>query len=375
MAPKRGGGGGGSSSGSSSGVSVSCPYPFTDSVYSYDDYSWTLVAYFVLDCLFFVFTLIVLFSLCCVRKRHGNAKRLVGPIFLLSLLCALTGYGLKIIGTMLRECKTTDYYTYYDWSIAFGIFFYLANFLLLVVFVWGVNILLRERIGSGRGVYKAICLVILGVIGALTCGYIGLHSYNQWTVTPDGQDANVYGKGDDETKLAMAYYSLYMISVVASGVLSIVTIVSMRSKRMAIGSILGWVIALTFCMFFWTLLMVVEWSAVQEGATLNLTYTTYVALDYVISFFQLFSYIAILFLAKSSAWDLASPADTNSVVYPTTVYPPQPQPQPGYGQVPPPQQQYAYNGQPGQQYYYQAQPVYNGAPAPVNGNGQMVQVK
>lgn len=88
MAPKRGGGGS-SSSGSGGGFDTSCPDPFGDSAYSSSLYGWTTVAYFALYCVFFFFYTILAISLCCVRKRHGTAKRLVGPIYILSVVFSM----------------------------------------------------------------------------------------------------------------------------------------------------------------------------------------------------------------------------------------------------------------------------------------------
>jgi hypothetical protein len=85
MAPRRGGGGGGGGSGSSS---VSCPNPWGD----YGRYSTirdAAIAYFASYCLFFVLTLGIMITLCCVRKRRLSALKLIGPIFDLSLLCSL----------------------------------------------------------------------------------------------------------------------------------------------------------------------------------------------------------------------------------------------------------------------------------------------
>ena len=127
-------------------------------------------------------------------------------------------------------------------------------------------------------------------------------------------------------------------------------------------------------MFVWTLLMVVDWAATLPSSTTNLSLEAEVAIAYIVGFFQVFSYIAIMFLAKSNVWNNAPVHDPSQLAY-------GPPGGPYGGAVPPPpqQQQYAYNGQPGQQYYYQEQPVYNGpvsnATAPMNGNPHMVHVK
>jgi len=136
---------------------------------------------------------------------------------------------------MLRECKSSGYDSYYNLVIAYAIFFRVSNYILLVVVVWSVNILLRKRLNSGRTFYKGICLAIISVMGALTCGYIGLSSYNTWTLTAAGSEFFRRSKSAEAIKLAVAYWILYLLSIVASGALSIVTLLSMRSKRVPIG--------------------------------------------------------------------------------------------------------------------------------------------
>lgn len=62
-------------------------------------------------------------------------------------------------------------------------------------------------------------------MGALTAGYIGVQSYNYWAQTDILGASALY---DEVQKLALAYWVLYLVAVVIAGVLSIVTVVSMR---------------------------------------------------------------------------------------------------------------------------------------------------
>jgi hypothetical protein len=303
---------------------------------------------------------------------------------------------------MLRECETTPFYSYYNWSIAFGIFFKLGRYLQLVILVWSVNMVLRERVGSGRGVYKGVCLAIVIIMGAITAGLIGLSSYNLWTVTPAGQDSFHDSLGDQELQLSVAYWVLYMLSVLAGGALALVSLFSMRSKQVPVGvrvsnpqnppsqsnppqNLLGWTIAVTVCMFIWSLVMLVDWAASLPTSNNPISTEGEVAINYIISFFQIFAYICVLFLAKSAAWDnLAVHNPTQPNMYHNAA------PMPYGAPVPPPQQQYGYNGQPQQhgyngqpqqQYYYQEMPVHTGAvhngAMPVNGQngGHVMHVK
>jgi len=127
-------------------------------------------------------------------------------------------------------------------------------------------------------------------------------------------------------------------------------------------------------MFIWVLLMVVDLAPNLPRSKTTISIEGEIAIGYIVNFFQSMSWVCVLFLAKSHAWDNVAVQNPNPNMYQNTAYQ-SPQPMP-YGA---PQQQYAYAGQPGQQYYYQQQPVYNGTvqngAVPVNGNGHVVQVK
>lgn len=133
---------------------------------------------------------------------------------------------------MLRECKTTDDNSYYSWFIAWTVFRELGLYLLLVVVFYGVNDLLRNHLGSNPGLFKILYGIVLGIMGVLTAAYLGLECYNLWLLTDDGMDSDQERHIWEELRLAIAYYVLYLIVVIAGGALSIVSIVSMRSRRL-----------------------------------------------------------------------------------------------------------------------------------------------
>ena len=117
--------------------------------------------------------------------------------------------------------------------------------------------------------------------------------------------------------------------------------------------------------FIWTvglyvsMILSVVFALIPHAANLddssNISPVTYTAIAYLNNFFQLFAYIALIFLSKSRSWEHANAHTAYN--------------NPGYVPVQPAQQQYASNGQPIQQYYYPQQPSHNGAPGPVGGTG------
>ena len=142
-----------------------------------------------------------------------------------------SAYVLSFIAMLLLECRTTDPSSYLQWVIAINIFFILGGFLLLVVAVYGVNSMLRRLHGHNPSYYNIIYAAILGVIFALTAAYIGVSSWNTWAQwDSDYNDIDHTYLILEEAKLAVAYYTLYLIAVLAAGAIAIASLVSIRSQ-------------------------------------------------------------------------------------------------------------------------------------------------
>ncbi|KAF2108325.1 hypothetical protein BDV96DRAFT_263953 [Lophiotrema nucula] len=373
MAPKRGGGGGG---GGGISIDSSCPGAFQS-----DNLLGTPIAYFVAYCFFFLVYLVLLVTMSRVRKRHPNARSIIGGLYGTAVFFMMIAFALLIIATMLRECGTTSYLTYYNWAIAWTIFFYLAYFILLLSFFWLVNDRLRTLSGEQPGFFKMVYGIVLGFIGIMTAALIGLRCYNYWTNTDGGffEDPLI----SETNKLGMAYFVFYLLITLAAGGLAFVTIVSMRSKRINTGDLTGWIAALTFSMFIWVIFYIVEIGAALNNRALSVTF--YEASEWITDFFQAASFTILIFIAKSRAFSPVADttADYNNTTYPVTQ-------QPAYAPVP--QQQYAYsnaaynnnmaynNAQPQPQsqpqpaYYYQQQPYSNNT-IPVNNQPYVVHPK
>ncbi|OAL52110.1 hypothetical protein IQ07DRAFT_403499 [Pyrenochaeta sp. DS3sAY3a] len=331
MAPKGGRGGGGRGGG---GIS-SCPGAFSDT------YSQVAFANVVL---FFAVFVGISIGLCTVRKKAGaTGSRLLAAPYALSVFLFILGYGLELIAAVLQECGTADSSTYFGIYIATNIFYYLAYWLLLFVVVYTLNTMLREHLGGMTSVYKVIYIAILGFMFALTVAQIGISSYNLWTQTNGGYDANAEPIIQPAEGLRIAYIVFYLVSVLVSGALSLQAIFAMRSRRLPGGDLLGWVIALIFAMVLWNLLSLVFAATYLQNEPLE--FDASAGLSYVLNFFQALSFIFILCIAKHVAWTKTAAATTTPVTYAPVDQQPT----------------YAYTAPAGQQqYYYQQQaPVYN----------------
>ncbi|KAF2477741.1 uncharacterized protein BDR25DRAFT_308617 [Lindgomyces ingoldianus] len=377
MAPKGGKGGGGGGGKSGGGISASCPGAFKMSYLS------TPIPFFVSYCVFFLVILFIMIGIGKVKKNYPQSRKLLGGVYGVAQLCFLIGYALIIIATMLKECATTDYSSYFSWQIAFGIFFRLGYFILLVVFFWGVNSHLAVPLGGTPTYYKIISGVVLGFIGILTVAVTGLSAYNSWTATDAGSNAESVispFKG-----LLVAYLVFFLLSIFAGFALMVVSISQMRSKGIPTHGLMGWAGFATFCMFIWVLFYLVEAIAAvmdkyfDQGKAWD-QQRTYQAFEYIEDLFQALSFIAILCIAKHRAFANPAAAVPQPMYNAAPTYQSVPQ-QPEYQKEAVAQQQHVYQHQQmpnaqnqqyqylnpatGQPYYYQQQqqqqPVYSNA--------------
>ncbi|KAF1848429.1 uncharacterized protein K460DRAFT_275791 [Cucurbitaria berberidis CBS 394.84] len=318
----------------------SCPGAFAET------YSQVNLANIVL---YFAVFLGISIALCSVRKKSGAGRKILGLPYILAIFLFLLSYGLELIAAILQECDTINTDRYYSLLIATNVFWYLAYWLLLFVVVYVLNTMLRERLSGVTAVYKVIYIAILGVMFAITCGQIGLTCYNLWTQTEAGYDANADLIVHPAEQLRVAYSVLYLISVIASGALSLMTIATLRSRRHPVGDLQGWIIALIFSMVIWVLLSVVFAAAYLQDTLL--TFEASAALTYISNFFQALSFIFLLGIAKHAAWNKTAESAAAAQGYPPVVAQ--------------------------QQYYYQQPPVYNGTgtPGSLHGQGHLSQVK
>ncbi|KAF2189008.1 hypothetical protein K469DRAFT_748203 [Zopfia rhizophila CBS 207.26] len=298
MAPRRGGGGGGICTG---GSSASCRGAFQH-IGSIE------IPYFVCWCIMFVVAVGTLYTTFKIKKKHLNAKKLLGWRYGIALFLYVLGYGCRIIATVLQECGTSSIRSYFHWAIAYNIFFILAYFLLLYIVLHGVNIELRNCLGNNPKFLWIIYGVVLGFMFILTVAYIGLSSYNLWAI---------YGEDSRTNRLILS------------------------NRRLVTGSLAGWVAVLTFSMTLWVIFNLAQVAAAQQHRSLGLEVSE--AFHYIITGFQAISFIAILFIAKSRALAQAPDSHDQPVMYQNPGYPNGGAPvQPVYNQlpVPAPQQQY-----------------------------------
>lgn len=149
----------------------------------------------------------------------------------LQMLTYSSQFLLSFIARVLQECDTISYYDWYDWQIPITIFGHLGLWALLFVVAYTLNAMLREQLGHFTAVFKIPCLAIVGIMGAITCAWVGVASYNYWTQTKTGFRQDAEPLFDVHQQLIVAYYSLYMVSVLAAGAIALMSILSLRSRK------------------------------------------------------------------------------------------------------------------------------------------------
>lgn len=292
MAPKRGGGG---SSGSGGGSSSACPGAFTG-LYG------SRVEYFVLRVLFWVVLLGVTIAWPKVRKNNPKTKRLIGPFFGFGVVFNLIAYTMWNIMSVLTECQVADNNSYYPVAIVFSIFYKTADLFLLIVAVWGVNAILRDRLGTHPVIFKMVINSTLSLMTILTIPLIAIHSYNLFQYTDAGLSRT---KGYLWAQYSVAYWTLYLITLLIGGVLAIISITQMRTRKIAIAPVHFLIIGLYVSMFIWILFYLIS-----AGVSLSLynrfdfsdPTNLFIACYYLTLIFYSVSYVLILLIARNTVW-------------------------------------------------------------------------
>ncbi|KAF1942506.1 hypothetical protein EJ02DRAFT_454198 [Clathrospora elynae] len=304
MAPRRSG-----SSSSESSYS-SCPGGFSDTITQ---------ASFASTVLYLAVFLGISVALFLVRKKSSGGKRLLGVPYTIALVSFILSFVFGLISTVLMECSTTDIPTYYDLTTTSNVFYSLGTWELLFVVVYTLNTMLRKHIGGLTTVFRVVFIAIVGVMFLVICGQTVLSAYNLAALSESyyrGHDRHVFIEA--QKKLGLAETVLYLLSVVASGGLSLMAIFAMRSRRLPGGDLIGWVVALTVSMVASVLVDLVF--AVQNVQGIEYTWQSTIAWSYIGNFFQALSFINLLCIAKHVAWSKTT-ATTQQEYAPVTQQP------------------------------------------------------
>lgn len=125
-----------------------------------------------------------------------------------------------------------------NWQIAILVFFGLGTILLMVVFIWTLNTMLRKQLGHNPSVLKVALGVALLVLSGLLVSMVALGCYVYWMGADDGQDSSLttyYNLLSAVNYIRVVFWALFMISLLASGAVSLLAVRSLRKNHVALG--------------------------------------------------------------------------------------------------------------------------------------------
>jgi hypothetical protein len=142
--------------------------------------------------------------------------------------------------SVVTECsEDTSYDTRLGLIITYGICWYIGEILLLVVFVWVLNTVLRQRLGGRhQTLFQTISWVVLGIVAVIGATFIAINSYNTWArtqggyyVDPETDDLRITARN-----ILLAYRVLYLAGALTGGILALLSLFRLRPQaRVSVG--------------------------------------------------------------------------------------------------------------------------------------------
>lgn len=120
---------------------------------------------------------------------------------------------------------------FYEWQIAGAIFYGIHTFLLLFVFVWTLNDMLRKQLGHNPSALKIALGVDLFILGGLLASYVGMSCYESYWTPRSHYEGDYDWMASSYVNLA--FWVIYLPSILASGALSLLAVRSLQKKHVA----------------------------------------------------------------------------------------------------------------------------------------------
>lgn len=203
--------------------------------------------------------------------------------------------------------------------------------LFLYVVFYLLNIMLRKQLGQNLAVLKIIFgidLLILGglmlTVTAMLCQYY--YYYGRRSGSYSGYPSGLYASG----YIDLAFNSFEALSVIGSGILSILAVKSLKQRGIAQNvsstsylrslhltckqSLMIWVVVLHFGLLF-SAVWSVTLSAMQFGGNYYYTQVTNAVVGWLSSIFHSLSFIAVIMIARNPVWKLTALAEEPQYAY------------------------------------------------------------
>jgi hypothetical protein len=246
-------------------------------------------------------------------------------------LISYSNYIFQLVLSTLSACDALDdVQSVYDTNIATLVFSWLQTMLFLYVVFYLLNTMLRKQLGQNLSVLKVVFgidLLILGVLllttTAMLCQYYFWYAHrgDSWDYPPSLY-ASVY--------VDLAFSAFEVLSIVGSGVLSILAVKSLKQRGMAqtVGSsshlwytqltckqsLMIWVTVLHFGLLFSTVWTLTQ-NAMQLGGAFYYREVSRDVLSWFSTIFYALSFVSVIVIARNPVWKSTAFAEEQQYAY------------------------------------------------------------
>ena len=110
---------------------------------------------------------------------------------------------------------------------------------MLFVVIWTLNFVLRKQLGHRPLALRVTLLVDLFILGSLLAAFVSLVCYQDWLSIQELQGNYDAYPGNYNWMasgyLQLTFWALYLVSILASGTLSLLTVRSLEKRNLARG--------------------------------------------------------------------------------------------------------------------------------------------
>jgi hypothetical protein len=257
--------------------------------------------YYARSVVYFVAFLATAVAFCMFQKRTTAGKKLLGLPYLLALLFFIITYALDVLTQTLQQCGQANLSSFYSLQIVITIFYGMGYWSLLVVVVWTLTSMLRERLDRKWKLSRAICLATVVFMGLFTCVNIGLQCYNLWLNTMGGLYSRQPALFEEQLRVGLAYWVLYLASILVAGALVLLAMQPVRSKHASGGALQGCITLMFALLSVWCLITIIEYARQITGEAWELTVSA--TLAWVSGVCLILSMLLIIVIARNAAWN------------------------------------------------------------------------
>lgn len=121
----------------------------------------------------------------------------------------------------------------YDTFIATNVFYWLQTMLFLYVVFYQLNIMLRKQLGQNLSILKVVFAIDLLILGALLLTTTAMICHYYYWIGHDRDSWNYPTSLTRTVYIDLAFNAFLILSVIGSGVLSLLAVKSLKQRSMA----------------------------------------------------------------------------------------------------------------------------------------------